>query len=48
MAEKGGHKHFMHKEIHEQPRAVADTCAAASSSRRATSTSTGAACDAKS
>jgi len=27
MAEKGGHKHFMHKEIHEQPRAVADTLA---------------------
>ena len=25
MAEKGGHRHFMHKEIHEQPRAVADT-----------------------
>jgi glucosamine--fructose-6-phosphate aminotransferase (isomerizing) len=25
MAEKGGHKHFMHKEICEQPRAVADT-----------------------
>ncbi|MBI2377081.1 MAG: glutamine--fructose-6-phosphate transaminase (isomerizing) [Deltaproteobacteria bacterium] len=25
MAEKGGHKHFMHKEIHEQPIAVADT-----------------------
>ena len=25
MAEKGGHKHFMHKEIHEQPVAVADT-----------------------
>ncbi len=25
MAEKGGHKHFMHKEIVEQPRAVADT-----------------------
>ncbi len=25
MAEKGGHKHFMHKEIHEQPSAVADT-----------------------
>jgi len=25
MAEKGGHKHFMHKEIHEQVRAVADT-----------------------
>ncbi len=24
-AEKGGHKHFMHKEMHEQPRAVADT-----------------------
>ncbi len=25
MAEKGGHHHFMHKEIHEQPRALADT-----------------------
>src|SRR5512140_430239 len=25
MAQKGGHKHFMHKEIWEQPRAVADT-----------------------
>jgi len=25
MAEKGGHKHFMLKEIHEQPRAVTDT-----------------------
>jgi len=25
MAEKGGHKHFMHKEMHEQPRALADT-----------------------
>ncbi len=25
MAEKGGHKHFMHKEIYEQPRAIADT-----------------------
>jgi glucosamine--fructose-6-phosphate aminotransferase (isomerizing) len=25
MAEKDGHKHFMHKEIHEQPRAVSDT-----------------------
>src|SRR5262245_55464219 len=25
MAEKGGHKHFMHKETHEQPRALADT-----------------------
>lgn len=25
MAEKGGHKHFMHKEIYEQPRAITDT-----------------------
>ena len=25
MAEKGGHKHFMHKEITEQPRAITDT-----------------------
>ena len=25
MAEKNGHKHFMHKEIHEQPRALTDT-----------------------
>ncbi len=25
MAEKGGYKHFMHKEIFEQPRAVRDT-----------------------
>ncbi len=25
MAEKAGHKHFMHKEMHEQPRAVIDT-----------------------
>ncbi len=25
MAEKGGHKHFMHKEVHEQPRAITDT-----------------------
>ncbi|MBL9038485.1 MAG: glutamine--fructose-6-phosphate transaminase (isomerizing) [Archangium sp.] len=25
MAEKGGHRHFMHKEMWEQPRAVADT-----------------------
>ena len=25
MAEKNGHKHFMHKEIHEQARAVTDT-----------------------
>ncbi len=25
MAEKDGHKHFMHKEMHEQPRGVADT-----------------------
>ena len=24
-AEKGGHKHFMHKEIYEQPTAIADT-----------------------
>jgi glucosamine--fructose-6-phosphate aminotransferase (isomerizing) len=31
MAEKGGHKHFMHKEIHEQPRAVADTVRARAS-----------------
>jgi len=27
MAEKGGYKHFMLKEIHEQPRAVSDTIA---------------------
>ncbi len=27
MAEKGGYKHFMLKEIHEQPRAIADTVA---------------------
>jgi glucosamine--fructose-6-phosphate aminotransferase (isomerizing) len=25
MAEKNGHKHFMHKEIHEQARALTDT-----------------------
>ncbi|MBN1959708.1 MAG: glutamine--fructose-6-phosphate transaminase (isomerizing) [Deltaproteobacteria bacterium] len=25
MAERGGHKHFMHKEIHEQPRAIINT-----------------------
>jgi len=25
MAEKDGHRHFMHKEMHEQPRAIADT-----------------------
>ncbi len=25
LAEKGGYKHFMHKEIHEQPQALADT-----------------------
>ena len=25
-AEKGGYKHFMLKEIHEQPRAMVDTC----------------------
>lgn len=24
-AEKGGHEHFMHKEMHEQPRAIGDT-----------------------
>jgi glucosamine--fructose-6-phosphate aminotransferase (isomerizing) len=24
-AQKGGHRHFMHKEIYEQPRAIADT-----------------------
>lgn len=27
MAEKDGHAHFMHKEIHEQPRAITDTIA---------------------
>ena len=27
MAEKGGYRHFMLKEIHEQPRAVRDTIA---------------------
>jgi glucosamine--fructose-6-phosphate aminotransferase (isomerizing) len=27
MAEKNGHDHYMHKEIHEQPRAVSDTIA---------------------
>ncbi len=27
MAEKGGYRHFMLKEIHEQPRAIADTLA---------------------
>ncbi len=32
MAEKGGHKHFMHKEIWEQPRAVADTMLACGTS----------------
>jgi len=31
MAEKGGHKHFMHKEIHEQPRAIVDTIRARAS-----------------
>ncbi|HEY3448241.1 MAG TPA: glutamine--fructose-6-phosphate transaminase (isomerizing) [Myxococcales bacterium] len=31
MAEKGGHKHFMHKEIHEQARAIADTVRARAS-----------------
>ena len=39
-AEKDGHKHFMHKEIFEQPRAVADTSAAARRSSRATWSST--------
>jgi len=27
MAEKGGYRHFMLKEIHEQPRAILDTLA---------------------
>ncbi len=27
MAEKGGYRHFMLKEIYEQPRAIADTLA---------------------
>ncbi|MGC4121072.1 MAG: glutamine--fructose-6-phosphate transaminase (isomerizing) [Myxococcales bacterium] len=31
MAEKGGHKHFMHKEIFEQARAIADTVRARAS-----------------
>ncbi len=31
MAEKNGHKHFMHKEIAEQPRAVSDTIRARAS-----------------
>ena len=39
MAEKGGHKHFMHKEIWEQPRALADTLRGRCSSPRATSSS---------
>jgi glutamine---fructose-6-phosphate transaminase (isomerizing) len=26
LAEKGGFRHFMHKEIYEQPRAIRDTC----------------------
>src|SRR5437899_8799621 len=26
MAETGGYRHFMPKEIHEQPRAITDTC----------------------
>ncbi len=34
MAEKGGYKHFMLKEIHEQPRAVADTLRGRVSRRR--------------
>ncbi|MFO0750180.1 MAG: glutamine--fructose-6-phosphate transaminase (isomerizing) [Myxococcota bacterium] len=36
MAEKGGFKHFMLKEIHEQPRAVADTLRGRISLERAT------------
>ncbi len=34
-AEKGGYRHFMKKEIHEQPRAVADTLAGRFSPERA-------------
>ncbi len=33
VAEKGGYKHFMQKEIHEQPRTVADTISGFSSSK---------------
>lgn len=36
MAEKGGYKHFMLKEIHEQPRALADTVAGRISEERNT------------
>ena len=35
-AEKGGYKHFMLKEIHEQPRAIADTLRGAAAARDAT------------
>ncbi|HSI05477.1 MAG TPA: glutamine--fructose-6-phosphate transaminase (isomerizing), partial [Myxococcota bacterium] len=35
-AEKGGHKHFMHKEMHEQPRAVIDTLRGRLSAHEAT------------
>ena len=38
-AEKGGYRHFMLKEIHEQPRACATRSSAGSASRRARSTS---------
>ena len=37
-AEKGGYKHFMLKEIHEQPRAIADTLRGRLASRPATPT----------
>jgi len=33
VAEKGGYKHFMQKEIHEQPRTIADTLSGFSSSK---------------
>ncbi|RMD46855.1 MAG: glutamine--fructose-6-phosphate transaminase (isomerizing), partial [Aquificota bacterium] len=33
VAEKGGYKHFMQKEIHEQPRTIADTLAGFSSAK---------------
>ncbi len=39
-AEKGGYRHFMAKEIHEQPTAVAETLGGKVSSRRASSRST--------
>ena len=40
MAEKGGFKHFMQKEIFEQPRSVRDTLLGRISRRRAKSSST--------